>query len=124
MSRHLTQVGCPLFKQDSELPAVWLVGSHNLFDPLAKRFGADALPLPDPFAAPQRIPGIEEKGGSVQNQFDRAYYETNMARNRRLAEEAQIPHIREAHLRLAEFYAVALQAIEAVAETDLQKARA
>jgi hypothetical protein len=58
----------------------------------------------------------------VQNQFDRAYYEANMARNRRLAKEAQMPHIREAHLRLAEFYAIALQATDAVADPIPEKA--
>jgi hypothetical protein len=60
----------------------------------------------------------------VQAQFDRAYYEANLARNLRLADEAKSPHIRKAHLRLAEFYAVALQATDAIAEPVPEKARA
>lgn len=36
--------------------------------------------------------------------FDRAYYEANMLRNQKLADEAAIPSIREVHLDLAEFY--------------------
>lgn len=58
----------------------------------------------------------------MQNQFDRAYYEANMAKNRRLADEAKLPHIRQAHLRLAEFYAIALQAADAVAKPAPEKA--
>ncbi|WP_211363330.1 hypothetical protein [Sphingobium limneticum] len=38
-----------------------LIGSSDPFDPLGTRSNADALPVPDPFAALQRIPGIEEK---------------------------------------------------------------
>jgi hypothetical protein len=50
----------------------------------------------------------------MQDMFDRAYYEASLARNLKLADEALIPHIREAHLRLAEFYRVALGAVAAI----------
>ena len=44
----------------------------------------------------------------MANLFDRAYYERSLERNQHLAAMAQMPNIREAHLRLAEFYALAL----------------
>lgn len=40
--------------------------------------------------------------------FDRAYYERKLEQNRNLAAAAQLPHIREMHLQLVEFYALAL----------------
>lgn len=40
--------------------------------------------------------------------FDRAYYERKFEQNRNFAAAAQLPHIREMHLQLAEFYALAL----------------
>jgi hypothetical protein len=55
--------------------------------------------------------------------FNRAYYEANLARNLKLADEAHLPHIREAHLRLAEFYGVALGAMEAIERADESRVR-
>lgn len=54
----------------------------------------------------------------MTNVFDRAYYMCNLERNMKLADEAQIPAIREAHLRMAEFYALALE-VSDNAELDL-----
>lgn len=45
----------------------------------------------------------------MTNVFDRAYYLRNLERNMKLADEARIPAIREAHLRMAEFYLLALE---------------
>lgn len=49
--------------------------------------------------------------------FDRAYYERKFEQNRNLAATAQLPHIREMHLQLAEFYALALAVSDELEES-------
>jgi hypothetical protein len=40
--------------------------------------------------------------------FDRAYYQRKYTQNRQMAADAQADHIRDLHLKLADFYTAAL----------------
>lgn len=53
------------------------------------------------------------------NLFDRAYYRQKYDQNLRMAEQAQADNIRDVHLKLSEFYAVALAVADECEETKL-----
>jgi len=56
------------------------------------------------------------EGGFVAEMFDRTYYRRKVAQNRQMAADAQTDHVRDVHLRLCDFYTLALSVSDDLAE--------
>lgn len=63
------------------------------------------------------------RGGFMAEMFDRTYYRRKVAQNRQMAADAQTDHVRDVHLRLCDFYTLALSVSDDLAEPPVLMVR-